>query len=151
MTFATVGDLLSEVQNFYYRTSNQYTEMRKTVGNQKVTTLLDRILAKRESMTEALDQYLKTAPEAIMAYRFKSPPDQELMRTITTRNFHTVQTVEDLVRTEQHFGERLLTFYDRLQDQALSDDVTDLFENLRDMQARYMKDVAWNGTRQEDV
>jgi triphosphoribosyl-dephospho-CoA synthetase len=129
--FKTARELLDRVKEFHRDLSSYYANVSEIAHKERVKTLLRYMSRHETSLVQCLDRYEKEAAKKVMDTWFQFPPALDKRKCFEgVRKLESDMSLEDVVETALWFDNCLVEFYQQLADTSVSEDVTELFQNL---------------------
>jgi len=135
MSFNQTKDILDHARDFHRRLIRFYSSLRPSVQDEITLKLVEDLLEHEKQLEHRLADYEETAANDTLDTFFKylvATTDQ------TFENYFIPEIVdtEYVIKATRYFDETLMRFYEGMAQRALSIQVKEMLENLRQMEER---------------
>ncbi len=135
MSFNQTRDILDHAREFHRRLIRFYDGLRGLTESEETARLLEELIARERQLEARLADYEERVSENTLDTFFKyvlATTEQEF------RDYFIPDEVDSefVIAAARYFDERLSRFYESMAAKALSVQVRDVLENLREMEQR---------------
>ena len=135
MSFDQTRDILDHARDFHRRLIRFYNSLKHSVEDEITLKLIEDLVEHEKQLEHRLADYEENAASDTMNTFFKymvATTDQ------TFENYFIPELVdtEYVIKATRYFDENLMRFYEGMAQRAMSADVTEMLENLRELERR---------------
>lgn len=151
MAAKTAGDILAEAKYFHRHLGAFYELLRHTVATPKVQLILEYLCRHEDRMEEMLRNYEEGMAKKIANTWFKSVPGDSVDACIAAAEVKPDMSLDELMAIALKFEDCFINLYRHVADQAVSDEVREVFETLEKESLKDRANLARNLVNMQDL
>lgn len=132
--FERVRDVIAYAQTFHRELSGYYGRLREMNQPERVLMLLDYLQSHEDRLIESLDSFSDGARERVLETWFQYTPEKDILGPLRAARPAPDLTVDQVMKTAMKMDTTLIRFLEELTEQADSQPVTEVFQNLVEME-----------------
>ena len=131
-TYKRAREILSLAKQMHWKLSEFYQARKGSFKDERVGMLMQYMQRYEKQMQEVLTETLAVTPDKVLDtyYQFE-PSEIEVLLEVQNRQTGPDTSLDDLIDMVMRFDEILRNYYSRAADMATSEQVADVFRDLR--------------------
>jgi rubrerythrin len=129
-------DILEYLKDFHRQISAFYSRLSNEAEKERMKMLLDYMSRHEQHMAEYLTDYEQEAAKKVLNTWFKYNVSHDARQCIENVKIAPEMSLEEVIRISLEFDRCLVGLYRELADQAVSQDVKNLFLDLLEMEKK---------------
>ena len=144
-------DILAEAEAFHRQIGEYYHQLSDQAEKQRIKMLLDYLGRHEEHLANSLADYEQNASAAVLDTWFQSKHKLNVCEILKDVKIAPEMSVDDVIELGLKLDECLITIYRDLAEDAQSEDVRTVFQNLLDMEEEEKRQLVRNSLRVMDI
>ena len=132
MRYTQVRNMLDQVREFHGQLAEHYSQLSETAAQQRVKLLLDHMSSHEQHLQTGLAAYEEIAAQPVMNTYVDCIYCDEILATCEQTPITPQMNVDGVIRVAMDVDNCLLRFYREVAENADSEAVRELFQNLVD-------------------
>jgi rubrerythrin len=150
MGYEQTRDILSDAEVFHRQTSEYYHQLSDQAQKQRIKMLLDYLSRHEAQLANSLSDYEQHASNAVLDTWFKSRHKLNVDEILKDVKITPGMSVDDVIELGLKLDDCLITIYKDLAENAQSEEVRSVFQNLLDMEEEEKRQLVRNSLRVMD-
>jgi rubrerythrin len=144
-------DILAGAEAFHRQIGEYYHQMSDQAEKPRIKMLLDYLSRHEEQLADSLADYEQNASAAVMDTWFQSKHKLDVCAILKDVKISPEMSVDDVIDLGLKLDDCLITMYRDLAENAHSEDVRTVFQNLLDMEEEEKRQLTRNAMRVTDI
>ncbi len=132
--FERVRDVIEYARAFHRKLGEYYGRLRQMDQPERVNMLLDYLQSHEDRLMKALDDFSDEAQERVLKTWFQYTPEKDIFAPVKAMEPESGLSVDQVMKTAMKMDTALIRFMEELGDQADSEAVSQVFQNLLEME-----------------
>ncbi len=151
MTVQTARDILDEARYFHHQLKAFYDGLHDKVESPHVQLILEYLSRHEERLEDTLENYEESVAKKIADTWFKYTPAIRIDEVIAEIPVKPSMTLDELMTIALQLENCFISLYRHIADQAVSDEVRDVFEKLEKQSIKDRTNLARDLVDMQDI
>lgn len=143
--FKKTSEIIDYARSFHIKMKEFYEQLNEHTDNQKVKLFLDYLISHEKLREKTLEEYIAEAPSYILNSWYKYVPENMPDNCLKNFVFDPDMNVDDVIVHALRLNNCLTEMYKGLAEEAASEEIKELFQDLMNNITKEEKNLVRNG------